>query len=277
MDIFFECPKCQGPLISQSEWAGGEVDCPHCSEVLVLPGESAKNNPSLDALDAALFATAGPTKDSRPLRRLMGPSLPSPGPRAKSGRGSSPSSPSRSSAPRPPAKNGKPPKADADSSSEADQLREENERLSEQFDKLREEMDEMIKTQAETQAAYARELGEVKRALRQAQKDVQQAAAEHEALQHKLTEVTTARNALQQALGAARHLPQKLRPQSDEAAPAPAPAIDPRLTAMVAELHASAQRFLVMAEQHRSEKSAPKAAADAKASKGSKEGNPAED
>lgn len=275
MDIFFECPKCAGPLISQSEWEGGEVACPHCREVLVLPGEGVIGNASLDSIDAAIFATVGPSKDSRPLRRLMGPTLPSPGPRGKSTRGSGPSSPSRSSAPRPPAKNGKSSKAESDSPSDQNRLHEENERLSEQFDKVREEMDEMIKSQAETQAAYARELGEVRRALRQAQKDLQQAAEEREALQQKLHEVTTSRNALQQALGAARHLPQKARPQSDDAAPAPA--IDPRLTAMVAELHASAQRFLVMADQqHRLEKSAPRNGDAPKAAKGSQDGKPAQ-
>lgn len=49
MDIIFNCPKCEQELEVDSSGAGSEIDCPSCSETIVIPAVGAKGTRTVGA------------------------------------------------------------------------------------------------------------------------------------------------------------------------------------------------------------------------------------
>ncbi len=74
MDIIFNCPKCEQELEVDSSGAGSEIDCPNCSETIMIPqagspgtrttAESQHGLPTLGAPPSATLNPANPIASS---------------------------------------------------------------------------------------------------------------------------------------------------------------------------------------------------------------------
>jgi len=59
MDIIFNCPHCEQELAVDSAGAGSEIQCPSCSEKIMIPQESSKSDHGSTPPAAASGAHAG--------------------------------------------------------------------------------------------------------------------------------------------------------------------------------------------------------------------------
>ncbi len=69
MDIIFNCPKCDQELEVDSSGAGSEIECPSCSETIVIPAVGAKGTRTSGAdtsgrIPVAQVPTANPIATS---------------------------------------------------------------------------------------------------------------------------------------------------------------------------------------------------------------------
>lgn len=66
MSFQFECPNCSGQLEAEEEWAGMETICPHCRQLLRIPGNA--RQPSSQPLRPQNFPAVPPPSGEKSTR-----------------------------------------------------------------------------------------------------------------------------------------------------------------------------------------------------------------